>query len=238
VNPNRNGFLYVIDRTDGKLIAANQFVKTMNWATGVDKNGRPIESELTKQVRATEKTAEIWPSVWGAKAWSPSSFNPKTGLLYANTLEFGMTYTPTRPQYRAGTTYWGADLAWVFPKDGNVGYLKAIEPMTGKAKWEVTSKTPRWGGVLTTSGGIVFSGQSTGEFEAFDADSGEKLWQFQTGSGIEGQPVTWQQDGVQYVAVAVGHGGAYVVYAGDERLKNVPAGGSLWVFALTPKASQ
>jgi alcohol dehydrogenase (cytochrome c) len=63
VNPNRNGFLYVIDRTDGKLIAANQFVKTMNWATGVDKNGRPIESELTKQVRATEKTAEIWPSV-------------------------------------------------------------------------------------------------------------------------------------------------------------------------------
>jgi len=238
LNPNRNGFFYVLDRTDGKLIAANQFVKTMNWATGIDKNGRPIESELTKQVRATEQTAEIWPSVWGAKAWSPSSFNPKTGLLYANTLEFGMTYTPTRPQYRAGTTYWGADLAWVFPKDGNVGYLKAIEPLTGKAKWEVTSKTPRWGGVLTTSGGIVFSGQSTGEFEAFDADTGEKLWQFQTGSGIEGQPVTWQQDGVQYVAVAVGHGGAYVVYAGDERLANVPAGGSLWVFALAPKASQ
>ena len=238
LNPNRNGFFYVIDRTDGKLIAANQFVKTMNWATGVDKNGRPIESELTKKVRATEQTAEIWPSVWGAKAWSPSSFNPKTGLLYANTLEFGMTYTPTRPQYRAGTTYWGADLTWVFPKDGNVGYLKAIEPLTGKAKWEVTSKTPRWGGVLTTSGGIVFSGQSTGEFEAFDADTGEKLWQFQTGSGIEGQPVTWQQDGVQYVTVAVGHGGAYVVYAGDERLANVPAGGSLWVFALASKASQ
>ena len=238
LNANRNGFFYVIDRTDGKFIAANQFVKTLNWATGIDKNGRPMESDLTKKVRATEQTAEIWPSVWGGKAWSPSAFNPNTGLVYANTLEFGMTYTPTRPQYRAGTTYWGADLTWVTPKDGNVGYLKAIDPLTGKAKWEVTSPTPRWGGVMTTAGGLVFSGQSTGEFEAFDADNGKKLWQFQTGSGIEGQPVTWQQDGVQYVAVAVGHGGAYVVYAGDERLANVPAGGSLWVFALQSKASQ
>lgn len=238
INPNRNGFLYVLDRTDGRLIAANQFVKSMNWATGIDEGGRPIESELTKKVRATGETVEIWPSVWGAKAWSPSSFDPNKGLVYANTLEFGMTYTPTVPQYRAGTTYWGADLAWVFPKDKNVGYLKAVEPLTGKAKWEVASGTPRWSGVLSTAGSVVFSGQATGEFEAFDADTGQKLWQFQTGSGVEGQPVTWQQDGVQYVAVTSGHGGAYVVYSGDERLANVPSGGSLWVFALHPELSK
>lgn len=238
LNANRNGFFYVLDRTNGKLIAANKFIKTMNWATGVDENGRPIESDLTKKVRATGETAEIWPSVWGGKAWSPSAFSPATGLVYANTLEFGMKYTPTRPQYRAGTTYWGADLAWIFPEDGNVGYLRAIEPLTGKAKWEVASATPRWGGVLATAGGIVFSGQSTGEFEAFDADNGQKLWQFQTGSGIEGQPVTWQQDGVQYVAVTVGQGGAYVVYAGDERLANVPSGGSLWAFAVRPQTAK
>jgi len=237
LNANRNGFFYVLDRTDGKLIAANKFIKTMNWATGIDENGRPIESDLTKKVRAGE-TMEIWPSVWGGKAWSPSAFSPETGLVYANTLEFGMKYTPTRPQYRAGTTYWGADLAWVFPQDGNVGYLKAIEPLTGKAKWEVPSPTPRWGGVLVTAGGVVFSGRSTGEFEGFDADNGQKLWQFQTGSGVEGQPVTWQQDGVQYVAVTVGQGGAYVVYAGDERLENVPAGGSLWAFAVRPQTSK
>ncbi len=238
LNPNRNGFFYVLDRTNGELIAANQFVKTMNWATGIDENGRPIESDLTKQMRETEETVEIWPSVWGAKAWSPSAFNPNTGLMYANTLDFGMTYTPTRPQYRAGTTYWGADLTWVFPEDMNVGHLAAIDPMTGEWKWSVATGTPRWGGVLATGGGLVFSGQLTGEFEAFDADTGEELWQFQTGAGIEGQPVTWEQDGVQYVAVTSGSGGAYVVYAGDERLANVPAGGSLWVFALHPEFSK
>ncbi|MBV8575167.1 MAG: PQQ-dependent dehydrogenase, methanol/ethanol family [Acetobacteraceae bacterium] len=237
LNANRNGYFYVLDRTNGKLIAANQFVKTLNWATGIDENGRPIDSDLTKKMRATGDAVEIWPSVWGGKAWSPSSFDPNTGLVYANTLEFGMNYKPTQPQYRAGTTYWGADITWVFPKDGNVGYLKAIEPLTGKAKWEVKSPTPRWGGVLSTAGGVVFSGQLTGEFEAFDADTGQRLWGFQTGSGIEGQPVTWQQDGTQYVAVTSGHGGAYVVYAGDERLANVPAGGSLWAFALAPQTA-
>ena len=104
--------------------------------------------------------------------------------------------------------------------------------MTGKAKWEVPSDIPRFSGVLSTAGGVVFSGQLTGEFEAFDADNGKKLWQFQTGSGIEGQPVTWQQDGVQYVAVTSGYGGVYSLFSGDERLAKVPTGGSLWVFAV------
>ena len=86
--------------------------------------------------------------------------------------------------------------------------------------------------MLSTGGGLVFSGRLTGEFEAFDADTGKKLWQFKTGSGIEGQPVTWEQDGVQYVAVNSGLGGGYPLFSGDERLANVSAGGSLWVFAL------
>src|SRR5579859_5069023 len=235
LNANRNGFFYVLDRTNGKYIAGNKYIKTLNWAAGLDESGRPIESELTKHLRATGETTEVWPSVWGGKAWSPSAFSPDTGLYYANTLEFGMKYTPNQPKYRAGATYWGADLTWVFPKDGNVGYLRAIEPMTGKSKWEVATQAPRWGGVLVTAGGLVFSGILTGQFEAFDADTGQKLWSFQTGAGIEGQPVTWEQDGVQYVAVATGQGGAYVVYAGDERLSNVPAGGSLQVFALHNK---
>jgi alcohol dehydrogenase (cytochrome c) len=96
------------------------------------------------------------------------------------------------------------------------------------------SELPRYSGVLSTAGGLVFSGQMTGEFEAFDSDTGNKLWQFQTGSSIEGQPITWQENGVQYVAVTSGGFGGYALFTGDPRLASVPAGGSLWVFTLAP----
>src|SRR3954451_135154 len=229
MDANRNGFFYVLDRTNGKLIAANQYGK-QTWAKGIDEDGRPIPSEATDKVRKGE-AVDVWPSAFGVKNWSPVSYDPQTGLVYANTLGFGMHYKPVDVQYRAGLTYWGADIEWIWP-DGPRGFLKAIDPLTGKAKWEVPSDVPRFSGVLSTAGGVVFAGKLTGEFEAFDAASGNKLWQFKTGSGIEGQPITWEQDGVQYVAVSVGIGGVYNLFAGDERLAKVPAGGSLWVFAL------
>ena len=153
-------------------------------------------------------------------------------------MSFGGRYKSEPATYKAGEWYLGMDLTdlWEWPPAGEPrGHLKAIDPLTGKSKWEVGSAIPRFSGVLSTAGGVVFSGQLTGEFEAFDANDGKKLWQFQTGSGIEGQPVTWQQDGVQYVAVTSGLGGVYSLFSGDERLANVPAGGSLWVFAVKPQ---
>jgi alcohol dehydrogenase (cytochrome c) len=234
MDANRNGFFYVLDRTDGKLITANPYVKNITWAKGIDpESGRPIPTEITDKVRQGQ-AQEVWPGAMGGKNWSPVSFNPKTNLVYANTLNFGMHYKPTTPQFRAGLTYWGADIDWVWP-NGPRGFLKAIDPMTGTSKWEVPSDIPRFAGVLSTAGGLVFTGRLTGEFEAFDADNGNKLWQFKTGSGIEGQPITWQQDGVQYIAVSSGIGGVYALFSGDERLSAVPAGGSLWVFALAPQ---
>ncbi len=234
MNANRNGFFYVLDRTDGKLLAANPYISKITWAKGIDmQSGRPIPTEVTDKVRKGEPQ-EVWPSALGGKNWMPMSFDPQTGLAYANTLNIGMQYKPTTPQYRAGLTYWGADIEWAWPK-GPRGYLKAIDPMTGKSKWEAPSDIPRFSGVLSTAGGVVFTGKLTGEFEAFDADTGKKLWQFKTGSGIEGQPVTWEQDGVQYVAVSSGIGGVYAIFSADERLAAVPPGGSLWVFALAPQ---
>jgi alcohol dehydrogenase (cytochrome c) len=232
MDANRNGFFYVLDRTNGKLLAANPYVK-VNWATGIDlKTGRPIETDITRDAREGKKVT-VFPSILGGKNWEPMSYNPQTGIAYANTLAFGGHYKTEPVTYKAGEWYLGMDLTdlWEWG-DGPRGHLKAIDPLTGKAKWEAPSDIPRFSGVLSTAGGIVFSGQLTGEFEAFDADNGKKLWQFQTGSGIEGQPVTWQQDGVQYVAVASGYGGVYSLFSGDERLAKVPTGGSLWVFAL------
>ncbi len=232
MDANRNGFFYVLDRSDGRLLAANPYVK-VNWAKGIEMaTGRPVETDVTMQARAGEKVT-VWPSIMGGKNWEPMSFDPKRGLAYANTLNFAGHYKAIPVNYKAGDWYLGMDLSdlWGWPA-GPRGYLKAIDPLTGRAKWEAPSDIPRFSGVLSTAGGVVFSGRLTGEFEAFDADTGKRLWQFQTGSGIEGQPVTWQQDGVQYVAVTSGIGGVYSIFAGDERLAKVPAGGSLWVFAL------
>ena len=232
MDANRNGFLYVIDRTNGKLITANPYVK-VNWASGIDKKtGRPIETDVAAKARAGEKVV-VWPSILGGKNWEPVAFDPKRDMVYANTLNFGGHYKAIPVEYKAGDWYVGMDLTdlWEWPQ-GPRGYLKAINPMTGKAKWEQPSDIPRFSGVLATGGGVVFSGQLTGEFEAFDSDTGKKLWHFQAGSGIEGQPVTWEEGGVQYVAVSTGIGGVYSLFSGDERLKNIPAGGSLWVFAL------
>ena len=192
-----------------------------------------VLTEVTTKARAGEPVV-VQPSILGGKNWEPMSYNPQTGLAYANTLNFAGNYKAVPAEYKAGEWYVGMDLTapWNWPEGEPRGYLKAIDPLTGKAKWEVPSDIPRFSGVLSTAGKVVFSGQLTGEFEAFDADTGAKLWSFQTGSGIEGQPITWVQNGVQYVAVSTGIGGVYSIFSGDERLKNVPAGGSLWVFAL------
>lgn len=229
---NRNGFFYVLDRANGKLLAANPYVK-VNWADRIDiTTGRPVESEVTKAIRAGADR-EVWPSVLGGKNWQPMSWNPATGLAYANTLNMSWPYKLVKPEYKRGEWYLGIDFRGVnMPKNEPHGYLSAIDPMTGKSKWQAPWPTlPSMAGTLSTAGGLVFTGAATGEFMAFDAATGSKLWEFQTSSGIIGLPVTWEQGGKQYVTVVVGAGGVWTLL-GDERMASVPAGGSVWTFAL------
>ena len=229
---NRNGFFYVLDRANGELLKANPYVK-VNWADSIDlKTGRPVQSDADRRVRAGEDV-EIFPSVLGGKNWTPMSWNPETQLAYANTLNISWPYQLSKPEYKKGEWYLGINFRGVnMPKNEPHGYLSAMDPLTGKSKWQMAwPGQPSMAGTLSTAGGLVFTGAATGEFMAVDANNGKKLWEFQTSSGIIGLPVTWEQNGKQYVTVLSGAGGVWALL-GDERMSQVPAGGSVWTFAL------
>jgi alcohol dehydrogenase (cytochrome c) len=237
---NRNGFFYVIDRTNGKLLKADPFAKKINWASGIDlATGRPIDTPMTVAVRKTEEQTDfidVWPSAFGGKNWMPMSYDPGRQLAFFNTINLGMKIKYVKQTRPGGPNWWlGLELGgFPAPEDGMRGSLVAWNPATGKKVWEVNSKAPNWSGVLSTASGLVFVGTQTGLFQAHDAKDGKPLWQFQTGSGITGLPIAWERDGKQYITVTSGSATVYAALAGDPELANVPAGGSLWTFALLP----
>lgn len=237
---NRNGFFYVIDRTNGKLLSATPFAHKITWAKGIDmKTGRPIDTDMTATIRKTEAMndfIEVWPSAFGGKNWMPMSFDPVRRVAYMNTINVGMKVKYQKPEYKQGAWYLGLDLGgFLSPEDGMRGALVAWDPVAAKPLWEVKSKSPNWAGVLSTAGGLVFTGSQTGALMAFDAASGKELWHFQTGSGISGLPIAWQHGGREYITVTSGSVQVYGLLAGDTNLANVPAGGSVWTFALLPQ---
>ena len=234
---NRNGFLYVIDRTSGKLLAANAFEK-VNWATQVDnETGRPVETDFAKSIRAGKAT-EHWPSTRGGKNWPHAAFNPETGLLYANTLHEGRMYKhlEIKPHVVGQRYQFIENLPLPRAADEPLGHMEAIDPLTAQKKW----RTPLmdfqiWSAMLATGGGLLFTGKETGEFIAVDTDTGKVVWQFQTGSGINAMPVTYTHQGRQYVTVLSGIGGLYWNIAREQLKDKVPQGGSVWTFALLPE---
>ena len=221
----------MLDRTNCKLIAAHPYVK-VNWATRIDlSTGRPVLTDLHKRFVAGEKV-EIWPSR-GTNA-VPIAFNPTTGLIYATTWDIPriQTLVPPRP-FVLGSTTTGvtAEFPVIRPSD-IVGHFLAINPITGQKKWEIPlAELPSSAGVLATGGGLVFTGKLTGEFLALDEETGRTLWQFQTGSSINATAITYTHKGRQYVTVASGLGGLLALRYAASR---VPAGGSIWTFALAP----
>jgi alcohol dehydrogenase (cytochrome c) len=230
---NRNGFLYVLDRTNGKLLSAKPFGR-VNWATHVDMaTGRPVESEEAKQLRAGQPI-DMWPSIRGSKNWPHAAFNPNTGLLYANTNHMYSTYRFIElAPYKPGLRYQGIQNTYPTIKPGQlVGHVEAIDPLTAKAKWRVPLYDHQnWTAILATGGGLLFNGRHTGEFFAMDAETGATLWEYKTSSGVNSMPVTWTHQGKQYVTVLSGLGGLYG-NTNRKRLADVPIGGSVWTFAL------
>ena len=209
----KNGFFYVIDRSDGRLISAEPFTR-VTWATHIDiETGRPVE---TPDARYEDGEANIWPSGHGGHNWQSMSYNPMTGLVYLPTMNMGGRYVDLgldiswRAQDFVGGT--GVGLFEILV-DENLppGMLQAWDPVSQKAAWSVPQDHPWNAGTLTTAGNLVFQGRYDGRFLAYDATTGEKVWEFDVGLGISAPPITYKLDGRQYVALLVGYGGGYTM---------------------------
>jgi glucose dehydrogenase len=207
VHPDRNGYLYVLDRKSGEVLSADPFVN-VTTSIGVDLGSGRLKYNPSKEPRAGESIRNICPASPGAKDWQPSSWSPRTGLLYLphqNLCQDAMTY---QTSYIAGTPYVGADVIMKAGPGGHRGELTAWDPVARKKAWSLQEKFPVWSGTLATAGDVVFYGTMEGWFKAVDARTGALLWQYKTDSGIIGQPVTYRgPDGKQYVAVLSGVGG-------------------------------
>jgi len=232
IQANKNGFLYVIDRTNCALIAANPLVK-VNWASRVDlETGRPVLTDVYKKFFDGEEV-EIWPSR-GTNA-VPIAFSPATGLIYASTWDVPriQKIASNRKEQVLGADSTGVTARVPDARPGDVmGHFTAINPLTGQKKWEMPLvDLPGSAGMLATGGGLIFTGKLTGEFVALDAATGKQLWQFQTGSSINSTAITYTYKGQQFVTIASGRGG---VLANRYAAEKIPSGGSIWTFALQP----
>jgi len=250
LRPERNGYVYLMDRTTGEVLYAEPFVyitttRRVNVANGSLEYVPEKKPEVGKVVR------DICPASPGAKDWQPSSFSPRTGLVYIPHQNLCEDEEGLEANYIAGTPYVGMNVRMYAGPGGHRGELTAWDPAAGRAVWKLTEKYPVWSGTVVTAGDVVFYGTMDGWFKAVDARNGKPLWQYRTGSGIIGQPVTYRgPDGKQYVAIASGVGGwAGAIVAGnlDPRdstaalgfaaaMKDLPndtqKGGTVYVFSL------
>jgi alcohol dehydrogenase (cytochrome c) len=217
----KNGYLFILDRTSGKLVRAVPFAR-VTWGE-IDGAGR-----VTPKLVPNASGVEICPGPAGAKEWPHASFSPLTGLLYAPVIEKCGLFKSAKQEFREGMQYWGGGAR--ANERSSWGYIKAIDPSTGKEVWSHKAKHPMVASVLTTAGNLAFVGEPTGEFDAFDAKTGELLWQFQTGTGIHASPITYSVGGKQYIAIATGWGGWMKGFAPE--LYGGNRGSALMVFAL------
>ena len=196
---NRNGFYYILDRVTGEFLHARQFA-TQTWARGIDERGRPIPNPASAP---SPEGAKVYPDDDGAANWYSPSYSPQTGLFYQNAREKGAIYYLTEAPYVPGRQFLGASRRAVSGEEP-WGALRALDAFTGEKRWEFRLTTPPWSGILSTAGGVVFSGDMEGNFFALDAASGKLLWRFQTGGAIYANPISYVSEGKQYVAIAAG----------------------------------
>jgi PQQ-dependent dehydrogenase (methanol/ethanol family) len=207
LRPERNGYVYVMDRATGQVLSATPFVHVTS-STGVDLETGALKYNPQKEPRMGETVRSICPASPGAKDWQPSAWSPRTRLLYIPHQNLCQDAFTAQVSYIAGTPFVGADVKMYPGPGGNRGVFTAWDPIAGRKAWDIQEDFPVWSGALATAGDVVFYGTMDGAFKAVDARSGKLLWQFKTASGIIGQPISYRgPDGEQYVAVLAGVGG-------------------------------
>jgi PQQ-dependent dehydrogenase (methanol/ethanol family) len=250
VRPDRNGYMYVMDRATGEILSAEAY-GTVNSSSGVDLKTGLLRVNTDKIPSVGKVVRDICPAAPGAKDWQPSAYSPRTGLLYVPRQNLCMDEEGLSANYIAGTPYVGMNVKMHAGPGGNRGVFQAWNPATGREAWSIKEDLPVWSGALVTAGDVAFYGTMEGWFKAVDARTGTLLWQFKTGSGIIGQPISYRgPDGHQYIAVLSGVGGwAGAILAGvvDPRdsstalgfvnaMRDLPdkttKGGMLYVFSL------
>lgn len=224
----KNGYFFVLDRTNGELVRVAPFVDRITWGE-IDASGN-----VTPKVFPDKEGEPVhfWPGPAGGKEWTHAAYSQRTGLFYVPVQDVGATATRRRREFKESIPYWGAGVQ--VDADDMSGSVSAFDPSTGEEKWRWRNDVPMCASVLATAGDLVFAGEPTGEFNALDARTGELLWQFQTGSGHHSSPSTFSVDGRQYVAVPTGWGGWVEGFLPG--LLGAPHGDALFVFALPEPA--
>ena len=246
----RNGYVYVLDRRTGQVLAADPFIRT-TASQGLDLKSGCLIANPEKAPQIGKVIRDVAPAVAGAKNWQPCAWSPRTNLLYIPHQNLAMDYEAIGASYIEGTPYLGVNVKMYSNGGGKRGEYCAWDPVQKRKVWAIAEEFPVWSGTLATAGDVTFYGTMEGSFKAVDARNGEVLWQFKTDSGIVGQPTTFLgPDGKQYVAIVSGVGGwAGLVVSADldvrdptaalgfaNAMKDLPKvtskGGTLYVFSL------
>jgi alcohol dehydrogenase (cytochrome c) len=218
----RNGYLFILDRMNGKLVRATKYARA-DWGE-ID----PTSGALTARKEPTERGQHVCPGPAGAKVWNHAAFSPKTELLYVPVIELCATFKSSSDEFKEGIPFMGS--SFQNTDEQSWGNVKAFDPRTGREVWSWRGQAPMVTSLLATGGDLVFTGEPSGAFNAYDARSGELLWQFHTGSGIHGNPVSYAVNGKQYIAIPVGWGGWLEGFAPKDYGR--PRATALYVFAL------
>ena len=226
----KNGYYFVLDRTNGELVRITPFAERITWGE-IDASG-----EVTVKVAPYNEGEPVhfFPGPAGAKEWTHAAYSPKTDYFYVPIQDTGAEVTRRPKEFKEGIPYWGASVT--VDADNMKGYIKAYDASTNEEVWAWENETPMCASVLATAGDLVFAGAPSGEFRAFNAQTGEVVWEFQCGSGHHSSPITYSIDGRQYIAVPVGWRSWVEGFLPG--LLGAPRGNALFAFALPESARQ